>query len=129
MPLRTLALVVATAPVALACLGISALSVSSRVGLALAVLMLGFTLAAPMREGIWIGTWYLYRLARRVLPTTVLDGSGRRARVRLVGGGLEVADIRDPITVSGPLRALRHLTRLPTVDGADAGVIQLNPGG
>jgi hypothetical protein len=129
MPLRTLALVVAAAPVALVCLGISALSVSSRMGLAIAVLTLGFTLAAPMREGIWIGTWCLYRLARNVVPTTVLDGSGRRARVRLVGGGLEVADVRDQITMSGPLRALRHLTRLPTVDGADAGVFQLNPGG
>ena len=41
----------ASAPIALVCLGIGALSVGSRLGLAVAVMMLGFTLAAPMRDG------------------------------------------------------------------------------
>jgi Helicase HerA, central domain len=129
LPLRALALMVASAPVALVCLGIGALSVSSRVGLAVSVLMLGFTLAAPTRDGIWIGTWYLYRLARRFVPTAVLDGHGWRARVHFVGDGLEVSRVRAEIAPPSPLRALRHLTSLPTVESADAGIIRLNPGG
>jgi hypothetical protein len=129
LPLRALALLVASAPIALVCLGINALSVSFRLGLAVAVLMLGFTLAAPTREGIWIGTWHLYRLARRVVPTAVLDGHGRRARVRFVGEGMEVSRVRAEIATPSPLRALRHVTRLPTVESADAGIIRLNPGG
>src|ERR1700676_1375176 len=81
VPLRALVLLTAAAPIALACLSLGALSVGSRLGLAIAVMMLGFTVAAPMREGIWIGTWCLYRLSRRLLTTAVLDGERRRARV------------------------------------------------
>ena len=79
LPLRALVVLTAVSPVALLCLGIGALPVSTRLGMSAAVLMLGFTLAAPMREGIWIGTWFVYRLARRVMPTAVLDGQGKRA--------------------------------------------------
>jgi hypothetical protein len=126
LPLRALVLLTAASPIALVCLGINALSVSARIGLAVAVLMIGFTLAAPMREGIWIGTWCLYGLARRVMPTAVLEGRGSRARIQLVGGGLEVSHIRGQLRRP---RALRHLTTLPTVETADAGIIRLNPGG
>ena len=129
LPLRALVLLTASAPVALACLSVGALSVGSRVGLAMAVMMLGFTLAAPMRDGIWIGTWFLYRLASRVMPTSVLEGAGRRARVRSAGNAVQVSRIRSEVLWRGPLKALRHLTVLPTVSGADAGVVRLNPGG
>ena len=92
--------------------------------------MLGFTLAAPSREGVWIGTWTLYRVARRVLPTAVLDGRGQRAKVDFIGGGLQVSRIRPEIGRSARLlRPLRHLTRLPRVGSADAGVFRLDPGG
>src|ERR1700690_1059828 len=94
LPLRALVLLTAASPIALVCLGLNELSVSARIGLAVAVLMIGFTLAAPMREGIWIGTWCLYGLARRVMPTAVLEGRGSRARIQLVGGALEVSHIR-----------------------------------
>ena len=129
LPLRALVLLTAASPVALVCLGINALSVSARIGLAVAVMMIGFTVAAPMREGIWIGTWCLYGLTRRVMPTAVLEASGRRARIQLVGGGLEVSRIRKQISCPRGLRALRHVTTLPTVESADAGIIRLNPGG
>lgn len=109
LPLRALLVLTAVSPIALLCLGITALPVSSRLGLAAAVLMLGFTLAAPMREGIWIGTWFAYRVARGVMPTAVLDGQGRRARVRLTGTGLEVSRIRPEVGNVRGLRALRYL--------------------
>jgi hypothetical protein len=129
LPLRAVVLLALAAPIALVCLGISGLSESMRLGLAVAILMVGFTLAAPTREGIWIGTWYVYRLARRVLPSVVLDGHGRRARVRLVGDGLEVSRVRAEIARPRLLGALRHLTGLPTIESADEGIIRLQPGG
>ena len=129
VPLRALVLLTVTAPIALACLSFGDFSVGSRIGLAVAVMMLGFTLAAPMRDGIWIGTWCLYRLANRVLPTAVLEGEGRRARVRSSGDAMQVTHIRAEISWRSPLRALRHLTVLPTVTSADAGVVRLSPGG
>ena len=129
LPLRALVVLTAVSPIALLCLGISALPVSTRLGIAVAVLMLGFTLAAPMREGIWIGTWFAYRVARRLMPTAVLDGQGRRARVLLTGAGLEVSRVRPELGNRRGVRALRHLTRVPQVDNADAGIIRLNPGG
>ena len=112
VPLRALVLLIVTAPIALACLSFGNLSVGSRIGLAVAVMMLGFTLAAPMRDGIWIGTWCLYRLANRVLPTAVLEGEGRRARVRSSGGAMQVTHMRAEISWRSPLRPLRHLTGL-----------------
>jgi Helicase HerA, central domain len=129
VPLRALVLLTAAAPIALACLSLGALSVGSRLGLAVAVMMLGFTLAAPMRDGIWIGTWCLYRLGGRVWTTAVLDGKGRRARVQPAANAMHVSRIRPEIVWRSPLRALRHLTVLPTVCSADAGVVRLNPGG
>lgn len=129
VPLRALVLLTACSPIALACLSLGALPVGSRIGLAVAVMMLGFTLAAPMRDGIWIGTWCVYRLADRVLPTAVLDGKGRRARVRCSGGAMQVSRIRRQLVWRAPLRPLRHLTVLPTVSSADAGVVRLAPGG
>jgi hypothetical protein len=129
VPLRALVLLTACSPIALACLSLGALPVGSRIGLAVAVMMLGFTLAAPMRDGIWIGTWCVYRLADRVLPTAVLDGEGRRARVQCSSGTMQVSRIRRQLIWRGPLRSLRHLTVLPTVSSADAGVVRLTPGG
>jgi hypothetical protein len=128
VPLRALVLLGVSAPIALACLGINALAESSRLGLGVAVLMIGFTLAAPMREGIWIGTWCLYRFAHRVMPTVVVEGAGKRARVRSIGEGIEMSRIRAAIRFRG-LPVLRHLTNLPTVESADAGIIRLHPGG
>lgn len=129
VPLRALVLLTVSAPISLACLSWGGLSVGSRIGLAVAVMMLGFTLAAPMRDGIWIGTWCLYRLADRILPTAVLDGAGRRARVRSSGDAMQVTHIRGELSWRSPLRALRHLTVLPTVSSADAGIVRLSPGG
>ena len=129
IPLRALVLLTVSAPLAFLCLAVGALSVSARLGLAVAILMLGFTLAAPLREGVWIGTWCLYRIARRALPTAVIDGHGRRARVELIGSGLQVSRIRTEIRGRGVLRRFRQVTSLPRVGSADAGVFRLNPGG
>jgi hypothetical protein len=129
IPLRALILLTAAAPVALACLSLGALSVGSRLGLATAVMMLGFTLAAPMRDGVWIGTWCLYRLGARFLPTVVLKGHGQRARVRFTSDAMQVSRIRRELVWPRPLRALRYLSMLPVVSSADAGVVHLTPGG
>jgi hypothetical protein len=129
VPLRALVLLTAFAPIALVCLSIGALSVGSRLGLAVAVMMLGFTLAAPVRDGIWIGTWCLYRVGGCLLPSAVLEGKGRRARVESAGNAMQVSRIRREIVWRPPVRALRHLTALPSVSSADSGVVRLNPGG
>ena len=129
VPLRALILLTASAPLALWCLSLGTLSVGSRLGLAIAVMMLGFTLAAPVRDGIWIGTWCLYRVGGRLLSTAVLDGEGHRARVKSAGNAMHVSRIRSEIRWRQPLRPLRHLSALPTVSNADAGIVRLNPGG
>ncbi len=129
VPLRALVLLSASAPIALACLNLDGLSIGSRLGLAIAAMMLGFTLAAPMRDGIWIGTWCLYRLADSVLPNAVLEGEGHRARVRASGDAMQVSNIRGELAWRSPFRVLRHLSVLPTVSSAGAGVVCLTPGG
>ena len=73
VPLRALILLTASAPLALWCLSLGTLSVGSRLGLAIAVMMLGFTLAAPVRDR---------NLDRDVVPlsswwSSVLDGGTR----------------------------------------------------
>jgi hypothetical protein len=129
VPLRALILLTASAPIALACLSLDRLPVGSRLGLATAVMMLGFALAAPMREGVWIGTWCLYRICGRLMPATVLDGVGHRARVEFAGDALQVSRIRREIVWWSPRRVFRHLTILPVVSNADGGIIRLSPGG
>ncbi|MGA8668120.1 MAG: hypothetical protein WB804_14775, partial [Candidatus Dormiibacterota bacterium] len=94
----------------------------SRFGLAIAVMMLGFTLSAPTRDGIWIGTWCVYRLGGQLLSTAVLDGAGHRAHVQSADNAMQVSRIRSEILWRGPLRPLRHLSALPIVSNADAGV-------
>ena len=42
---------------------------------------------------------------------------------------MQVSRIRSEILWRGPLRPLRHLSALPIVSNADAGVVRLNPGG
>ncbi len=81
VPLRALVLISAATPLALLCMGMNALSVGSRIGLAMAVLMLAFTIAAPMRDGIWFGTWLLYRLWRRRHDDSS-SGRGGMPRIR-----------------------------------------------
>lgn len=129
VPLRALVLISAATPLALLCMGMNALSVGSRIGLAMAVLMLAFTIAAPMRDGIWFGTWLLYRVGAGVMTTAVLDGEGCRASVKCSGDAMQVSRVRRETRWPRPLRSLRNLTALPIVGSADAGIMLLNPGG
>ncbi|MGD0193294.1 MAG: DUF87 domain-containing protein [Candidatus Dormibacteria bacterium] len=129
VPLRALVLISAATPLALLCMGMNALSVGSRIGLAMAVLMLAFTIAAPMRDGIWFGTWLFYRPGASVMTTAVLNGEGCRASVKCTGDAMQVSRVRRETRWPRPLRSFRNLTALPIVGSADAGVILLNPGG
>jgi hypothetical protein len=129
LPLRAVILLLAVSPGALACLSIGALSPSYRVGLMLAVMMLGLTFATPTREGLWIGTWWLYRLAHRVMPTAVIGEVNHRARIRKVAGGLHVTEMKQAIACPRRLRALRFLTQIPSYSTVQPGVVRLTPGG
>ena len=78
LPLRAVIMLALASPLALVILGIGVLPAGPRAGLMLAVLMMAFTLAAPTREGVWIGTWWLYRRCGLLLPTAVLHGRAAR---------------------------------------------------
>lgn len=129
LPLRAVVLLVAASPVAFVCLQLSALDVSYRIGVALAVFMGAFSAALPEREGVWIGTWCLYRMLRPLLPTTVVDGSPRRAVVRACDTGMVVSRIRPPLAALERVPYLTGVVRLPAVTAPEPGVIRLRPGG
>jgi hypothetical protein len=116
-------------PLALVILGIGALSAGTRVGLTVAVLLLALTVAAPTREGLWIGTWWLYRCSELVLPTAVQSGRGCRARVRDVAGAMQVTRVRGPLVLARGRLRLAPLLSIPAFASLEPGVIRLTPGG
>ena len=128
VPLRALVLLSAAAPIALALPQPWWPLVGSRLGLAIAVMM---SASRSRRRCVRYldRNVVLYRLCGRFLTTAVLDGDGRRARVQSTGDAMKVSRIRQEFVWRPPVRLLRHLTGLPTVTGADAGVVRLNPGG
>lgn len=129
LPVRAVALLAAVSPLAFLALQIASLDVSYRVGIAITTFMLAFTLAVPEREGIWIGTWSLYMLIRPLLTTAIVGGAPRRARVRTVGGGLEVTGVKQPFTPPARFPWFAALLRVPAVTTVEPGVIRLEPGG
>ena len=129
LPLRAVVLLAAVSPVAFLCLQIDALNVSYRVGTALTVYMLAFTLAVPEREGVWIGTWCAYRMVRSLVTTAVVGGEPRRARIRMMRGGIEVTRVKEPLAPLARVPWLAGLVRVPAVTTVESGVIRLDPGG
>src|SRR5438105_5694207 len=129
LPLRAVLMFALASLPAFMCLGAGVVPVSYRLGLVVSFYMLAFTLAVPEREGVWIATWAVYRLAHRKLPCAVIDGSCCRAHLRLVADAVAVTDVRPPNRLSRRYSALTRLTMVPSVSTVEPGVIRLAPGG
>lgn len=129
LPVRAVALLAAVSPLAFLALQIASLDVSYRVGIAITTFMMAFTLAVPEREGVWIGTWCVYRACRPLLTTAIVGGVPRRARVRTLSGGIEVTCVKPPFAPLARIPRLAAHLSVPAITTAEAGVIRLDPGG
>jgi len=129
LPLRTVFALALVTPLGLCLLGLTPVAVTYRVGLVLAAFMLAFTLATPTREGVWIGTWCVYRFAGSVLPTAVISGQPARARVRTVAGAVHVTKVRSDLASRRRYHLLAGVLSVPTAASIAPGLIRLSPGG
>ena len=129
LPLRTLLVLTALIPFGVGLLAMDGVTTSLKLSLLTSLLVLGFAVGSPEREGLWIITWLVYRLARRGLPTVVASGVHRSARVRAVGEATEIAKVRSPLLSHQLVRALVRMTEQPTLRESGDGIISLDPGG
>jgi hypothetical protein len=129
LPIRGVAMLALASPLIFVCLGLSGLPVTYRVGLVAAVIMIAFTLAATTREGVWIGTWWLYRQAYRILPSAVSTGACLRASVTITSGAVIVANARPALSTGIMARRFAPYLQLPTTATLEPGVLNLTPGG
>ena len=130
LPLRAVFLIAAFSPLALLSLLLGFMPASWRVGLALVVLTVASAIAAPMDQGIWVGTLYIYRYASMVMPNIIAGGSSRRGLVRLVGSAVHISHVKEVSPSKRKLLAsLQPLTRIPVPSTAAPGILVLEPGG
>ncbi|MBV8194128.1 MAG: DUF87 domain-containing protein [Candidatus Dormibacteraeota bacterium] len=129
LPLRVLLLVAAASPLALAALQIGSLSISLRLALVAAVYVVAFSVATPSREGVWIGTWVVYRAAGGLLPAATESGRAMRARVRRVAGGVEITRLRPAPRLLEHMRALSLLSTPAGFSTTEPGVTLQARGG
>lgn len=129
LPVRAVVLLAAVSPVAFVCLQAAALDVSFRIGMAVTILMIAFTLALPEREAVWIGTWFAYRAIRPFLSTAVVGGSSLRATVRMCETGMAVTRTRQPMSTLDRLPFLAQVSRLPIVTWLEPGIIRFSLAG
>jgi len=130
VPLRSLSVLAAFAPLALVVLAQASIPLTYRVGLTMSVLLAAFGLSVPDREGVWILTWWVYRLAAPFLPTVILDGKPSRARVGSVAGATRIG-VAHRRALEHALQAFHVAERLtvPRVATTGNGIIRLAPGG
>ncbi len=129
IPLRALCALVAAALPALLLLGVGAIPLPYRLGLALSLFLVAFGISAPDREGVWIATWWLYRLGHRFMPSAILNGEPVRARVETVAGSLCITDSRQPLGGVFKLFGLASVLLVPSAATTLPGVVRLTPGG
>ncbi len=126
LSLRSVALVLACSPLALAVLFVH-LSVGMQLGGFAGVFAVAFLVSVPSAEGVWFGTLAAYRLADRWMPRLVDRGRVGRARFRrLAGVGVTVERVRRPLAVPSPLH---HWTSLARVAGVEESLFERRPGG
>ncbi|HZB97726.1 MAG TPA: hypothetical protein VE219_03920, partial [Candidatus Sulfotelmatobacter sp.] len=129
-PLRSVLLCALASPIGWLILSLNPLPGTWRMAASAFVLMLAASMGIPMREGIWMGTWYVYQLAWTVMPSLVLGGAVQRARIKPVGTTVEAAQARPPLLVGrGRLRRFMHFATVPAAATAGRGLIVLSPGG
>jgi hypothetical protein len=130
LPLRGLFLMAAAAPFAALFFYAGFLPVVYRVGISGFILGLAGIMAVPTQQGVWIGTYYLYQLAPRIMPSAVLRGKAQRAVVHDVDGHVRVTHTRGTYATRNPyLARLNNYAGLPTVTWFGPGLFRLNPGG
>src|SRR5438477_3756753 len=93
LPLRAVLLMGAASPLALLGMNAGSFNASFRVAVALTVLSVAFTMALPLREGVWVGTWLLYRHLARLLPASVQADAGRRRSARNLAGAVRITSV------------------------------------
>lgn len=122
---RTVLVVLAVTPLALAALALPDVGLNPLL-IAGLVLALGYIFSLPEREGLWIGTYLLYRLLDRWLPRVVRENRGRATSIRRVGGHLQIrARHRAPARL--PSR-LSRWSELPRVAQVESGLLKRSPG-
>ncbi len=97
LPIRGVFLVASTLPLDVVAFAIPGLPSTWRLATVGLLFVIAFALAAPMREGIWIGTAAAYGFIEKYMPTVVIDGVRKRATVRDIGGSVHVTNHQDAL--------------------------------
>ncbi len=139
LPIRGVFLVASTFPLDVVVFSVPGLPSTWRIGLAGLLAVIAFALAAPMREGIWAGTAFVYGYLEKYMQTALIDGIGHRATVRDIGGSVHITNAERgalslPFLSSPKLRpvlgALSHYASVPRVSVTDLpGIFEIHPGG
>lgn len=101
-------------------------TVSQRVALVVVIFGITSAVAAPMREGVWVGTYLALRLAGRLLPSHVQSGKWEWGRVTIASGAV-VTTKRIPIR--GMAMLARRSADLVRVVESGEGLFRAAPGG
>lgn len=130
VPVRALIITALSTPLAYIVFMLPVDNMSWRAGGAVMVLALAFTFATPMREGVWIGTWALYRVLNRLFPAAVVRGKAQRARVTFANDAVRITHLRATHHSTRPgAKFLNQVRDVPSITAADNGLFTLSPGG
>ena len=130
-PLRAIALGgLVGAPLAIAIITVPLGQPMLRFFAALFVLLTIASLGVPTKEGIWVGTYTIYKWSYKVMPSLVIRGQVRRAVVRHNKGTVQISGARPTYrTKVNYLKGLNTYADLPKVSTVAPGIIELTPGG
>lgn len=95
------------------------------------VLVLAALCGLPEREGVWLGTSWLYGHAWRVMPNAVVDGVPVSARVSVLGDAVHVAAARRRGVrwLAAASRSARTISTTPRVVASGSGRLDLTSSG
>ncbi|MGC8460611.1 MAG: VirB4 family type IV secretion system protein [Candidatus Dormibacteria bacterium] len=94
------------------------------------LLLFAMTVGVPTREGIWVGTWLIYRRSHHVLPNLIVENASKRSKVRIVGSALHVTDQKNAFYSKNKyLRIFNVYGGVPHFSYVADGLFNLDPGG
>lgn len=125
MPLRGAVLAVPALAASIVVL-VLPLPMQPRVGLVTGVVGVTVWAAMRTRQGVWIGTYALYRLLGGQAPSLLADGVWARARVSF---GEEAVRTNGPARAARLPRRVRRLLDPARLCGVEDGLLRLAPGG
>lgn len=126
LPARAVALVAASLPAAFAVLQAGA-PFSVRLGLVAALLATAVGLGTPMREGIWVLSYWAGRVAARWLPAQLHRGAWSRGAVEITEQGTAGEPGRPLVRVRP--RLLASWAHPPHCIAVETGLLHLDPAG